>query len=108
MSKGIDSTVLKKRLDGWALADGQSNGCLIKEQQGMFDSELQMLKDIRKALIKAEKEIAKIDPIRQLKDEYERRLVEKQKTIDAMQTKIARLEFENKRLTEDKTSIWAR
>ena len=50
----------------------------------MFDPELQMLKDIRKALLKAEKEIAKIDPIRQLKDEYERRLVEKQKIIDAM------------------------
>lgn len=74
----------------------------------MFDPELQMLKDIRKALIRAEKEIAKIDPIRQLKDDYERRLVEKQKTIDAMQTKIARLEFENQRLMEDKTSIWAR
>lgn len=74
----------------------------------MFDPELQMLKDIRKALIKAEKEIAKIDPIRQLKDDYERRLVEKQKTIDAMQAKIARLEFENQRLMEDKTSIWAR
>lgn len=74
----------------------------------MYDQELQMLKDIRKALLKAEKEIAKIDPIRQLKDDYERRLVEKQKTIDAMQTKIARLEFENQRLMEDKTSIWAR
>lgn len=74
----------------------------------MFDPELQMLKDIRKALIKAEKEIAKIDPIRQLKDDYERRLIEKQKVIDAMQTKIARLEFENQRLMEDKTSIWAR
>ena len=74
----------------------------------MFDPELQMLKDIRKALVKAEKEIAKIGPIRQLKDDYERRLVEKQKTIDAMQTKITRLEFENQRLMEDKTSIWAR
>ena len=74
----------------------------------MFDHELQMLKDIRKALLKAEKEIAKIGPIRQLKDDYEQRLVEKQKTIDAMQTKITRLEFENQRLMEDKTSIWAR
>ena len=74
----------------------------------MFDPELQMLKDIRRALLKAEKEIAKIDPIRQLKYDYERRLVEKQKIIDAMQTKITRLEFENKRLMEDKTSIWAR
>ena len=74
----------------------------------MFDPELQMLKDIRKALMKAEKEIAKIGPIRQLKDDYERRLVEKQKIIDAMQAKIARLEFENQRLMEDKTSIWAR
>lgn len=74
----------------------------------MFEDELQMLKKLRKSLLQAEKEISKIDPIRELKNSYERQLGEKQEEINAMRQKISLLEFENKRLLADKNSIWVK
>lgn len=74
----------------------------------MFEDELQMLKKLRKSLLQAEKEINKIDPIRELKNSYERQLGEKQEEINAMRQKIALLDFENKRLLADKNSIWVK
>lgn len=74
----------------------------------MFEDELQMLKKLRKSLLQAEKEISKIDPIRELKNSFERQLGEKQEEINAMRQKISLLEFENKRLLADKNSIWVK
>ncbi|KAF5059341.1 hypothetical protein DSECCO2_337110 [anaerobic digester metagenome] len=74
----------------------------------MFEDELQMLKKLRKSLLQAEKEINKIDPIRELKNSYERQLGEKQEEINSLRMTVTRLEFENQRLLADKDSIWVK